>query len=31
MGEVRRSSQRIRGVRRVEVLYGTQRPRASAL
>jgi hypothetical protein len=31
MGEVRRSSQRIKGVRRVEVLYGTQRPRVSAL
>jgi hypothetical protein len=31
MGEVRRSSQRIKGVRRVEVLYGTPRPRASAL
>ena len=31
MGEVRRSSQRIKGVRRIEVLYGAQRPRASAL
>jgi hypothetical protein len=31
VGEVRRSSQRIKGVRRVEVLYGTQRLRASAL
>jgi hypothetical protein len=31
MGEVRRSSQRIKGVRRVEVLYGTQRLRVSAL
>jgi hypothetical protein len=31
VGEVRRSSQRIKGVRRIEVLYGAQRPRASAL
>jgi hypothetical protein len=31
MREVRRSSRRLKGVRRLEVLYGTQRPRASAL
>jgi hypothetical protein len=31
MGEVRRSAQRVKGVRRVQVLYGTPRPRASAV
>jgi hypothetical protein len=30
MREVRRTSRRIKGVRRLEVLYGTQRPRATA-
>ena len=30
MREVRRSSRRIKGVRRLEVLYGTQRQRATA-
>ena len=31
MGEVRRSSRRMKGVRRLEVLYGGQRSRAVAL
>lgn len=30
MKEIRRSSRRLRGVRRLRVLYGTQRPRALA-
>ena len=31
IGEVRRSTRRMKGVRRLEVLYGGQRPRASVL
>jgi hypothetical protein len=31
LGEVRRSSRRMRGVRRLQLLYGAQRLRASAL
>src|SRR5512137_2976613 len=31
MGEVRRSSRRLKGVRRLEVLYGGQRARVAAL
>jgi hypothetical protein len=30
MKEIRRSSKRLKGVRRLNVLYGTQRPRAHA-
>ncbi|MGB5104221.1 MAG: hypothetical protein WBO04_13025 [Steroidobacteraceae bacterium] len=30
MKEIRRSSKRLKGVRRLNVLYGTQRPRANA-